>query len=244
MPYDRFRSLSGSLEACKITDAEYIINNMRMIKSEREQDHVRRSSRIVSRAFEFLSNGPLPTLNEIILDANLDYSARIEGAEDIRILLAKPVEADWAFRPVEDAAISEGDRLIIYLAVAFERYWAEGIRTFEVRSSTLTDQTSDDVRARYESILSKITSGKKISQFCDEAIREIGKDDVLATYGLGQGIGLSLHEYPMINQNATGRFANGMCFTLRVAAKGKATGHCMTGETVLLSREKAEVLSA
>ncbi|MDB4443824.1 aminopeptidase P family N-terminal domain-containing protein [bacterium] len=245
MPYDQFRLLSGSLEQCKIIDANPIISKLRMTKSEREQDHVRRSSRIISRAFEFLCNGPLPRLDEIILDANLDYGARIDGAEDIRILLAKPLETEWAFRTAGDVAISDGDRIIIYLAVAFERYWAEGIRTFEVRSSSLIDQTSDDAGALYERILNMIIPGKALSQFYGEATGEIGKSpmDELGEYGLGQGIGLSLHESPVIDQNATGHFEEGMCFALHVMSKDKEIGPCITGETILLSKEKAEVLT-
>ena len=243
MPYDQFRLLSGSLDQCKIIDADPIISNMRMIKSEREQDHIRRSSRIINRAFEFLVNGPLPNLNEIILNANLDYAARIEGAEDIRILFAKPLERDWAFRPAEDVAIADGDRIIIYLAAAFERYWSEGSRTFEVRSSSLIDPTPDQAKALYERVLSKITPDKKISQFYDEALGETGESPDLAEYGLGQGIGLSPHEYPMINSHATGQFEEGMCFTLRVMSKDKEIGPCITGETILLSKDAAEVLT-
>ena len=243
MPYDQFRLLSGSLDQCKIIDADHIISNMRMIKSEREQDHIRRSSRIINRAFEFLVSGPLPNLNEIILNANLDYAARIEGAEDIRILFAKPLETDWAFRPAEDVAIAEGDRIIIYLAAAFERYWSEGTRTFEVRSSSLIDQTPDQAKALYERVLSKITPDKKISQFYDEALGETGEGPGLAEYGLGQGIGLSPHEHPMINSDATGQFEEGMCFTLRVMSKDKKIGPCITGETILLSKDAAEVLT-
>lgn len=245
MPYDQFRLLSRSLEQCKIMDADHIISGMRIIKSEREQDQMRRSSQIVSRAFEFISNASLPNLNERIIEANIDYAARIEGAEDIRILFAKPLETDWAFRPAEDLAISSGDLMIIYLAAAFERYWSEGIRTFEVRSSSLIDQTSDDAKALYERILSFIKPGKELSQFYEEVLREMGKSpmDDIAEYGLGQGIGLSLHEYPMIDKNATGHLEEGMCFTLRLMSKDKKIGAFMAGETILVSKETAEVLT-
>jgi Xaa-Pro aminopeptidase len=245
MPHDQLRSLTRSLERCKIIDADQIINGMRIIKSDREQDQIRRSSCIVSRAFGFLSNSPLPKPNEIILDANIDYAARIDGAEDIRILIAKPLESGWAFRPAEDVAITAGDRIIIYLAVAFERYWAEGIRTYEFQSSMLTDQTSDEAEAFFKHILGNITPGKKLSEFFDDALGDLGESyrEDIEEYGLGQGIGLSLHEYPIIDRSASGCFEKGICFTLHLMSNDKGIGPYMKGETVLLSKENAEVLT-
>lgn len=245
MPYHQYRSLSISLERCKVIDADHVISEMRLIKSEREQEHVRRSSHIISRAFAFLSEAPLPKLNEINLDANIDFAARIDGAEDVRVLIAKPSESEWAFRAAEDEEISDGDPIIIYLAVAFERYWAEGIRTFRLQSSTLVDQTSEDGKTLYERILGKITSGKKLSEFYEEALDELDDSlkEYLIKYGLGQGVGLSLHEQPLIDRNATGHFEEGMSFTLHLMSNEKKIGPSITGETILLSNEKPEVLT-
>ena len=40
--------------------------------------------------------------------------------------------------------------MIIYLAVAFERYWAEAARTYVARGSTLEQVQPDSVSALYE----------------------------------------------------------------------------------------------
>ena len=100
---------------------------------------IRRSSRIVARTFDFITNTSFVDLSENVLEAAARREARLEGAEDFRMMIAKPLEERWAFRPPEERPIRSGDRMIIYLAVEFERYWAEAVRTFTVKDSSFVE---------------------------------------------------------------------------------------------------------
>ena len=246
MPYPQYQTLTQSLDQCKLVDANDIIKEMRTLKSLRERDQIQRSSRIINRAFEFVSKSTLPTMNEKVLEATLDYAARIDGAEDIRILMAKPLESDWAMRPAEDAHISSGESFITYLAVAFERYWSEGIRTYIADETSFKELPSETPKALYERILGMVKPGKSISQFCSETIKEVKKSpmEYLPRYGLGQGIGLSLQEPPLITKEETHHFVEGMCFTLRLTLKEEKSGDFMIGDTIFLSKESPEVLTS
>jgi Xaa-Pro aminopeptidase len=102
MPNDPFQFLCESLSQCKILDADPFLKEMRMVKSQREIDQVRRSSRIIVHAFDFIAGVPLPEMDERILEARLRREVRLEGAEDFRMLIAKPREERWAFRPAEE----------------------------------------------------------------------------------------------------------------------------------------------
>ena len=238
MPYSQYQILSQSLGQCKIVDADYVIRGMRKLKSVRERDQIRRSSRIINRAFDFISKSPLPKMNESLLEAMLDYAARIEGAEDVRILIAKPQESDWAMRPAEDAQISRGEKFITYIAVAFERYWSEGIRTFVADDTSFKEPPYETPKALYERILRMMKPGKGISQFYSETIRALEKSpmEYIPRYGLGQGIGLSLQESPLISEEETHHFEEGMCFTLRLTLKEKKSGDFMIGNTICISK--------
>lgn len=246
MPYTQYQALSQALAQCKIVDADFIIIEMRKLKSFRERDQIQRSSRIINRAFEFISNSTLSTMNEKVLEATLDYAARMDGAEDIRILVAKPLESDWAMRPAQDAYIASGERLVTYLAVAFERYWSEGIRTYIADGTSFKESPFEPPKALYGRILGMMKPGISISQFCSGIIEEIEKRSMtyLPRYGLGQGIGLSLHEPPIITEEETHHFEEGMCFTLRLTLKEKKHGDFMIGNTIFLSKGKPEVLTS
>jgi Xaa-Pro aminopeptidase len=245
MPHYQLKFLTDNIPGCDIVDADSIIRELRMVKSNRECDQIRRSSRIVKHAFDFLTNGSLPDMNERAVEAAIYREARLEGAEDVRILLANSREDHWALRLPEDAPVAEGQTLIVYLAIAFERYWSEGIRTFVVQNSSLSEPELENAKALYKRITDEMKPGKTVSQFYQEAIKEIQKDDIefISEYGLGEGIGLSLNELPALIQEDTNHLEEGMCLTLRLALKYKSLGGVMIGSTLLVTSAGAEPLT-
>jgi Xaa-Pro aminopeptidase len=66
---------------------------------------------------------------------------------------------------------------------------------------------------------------------------------LIKEYGLGQGIGLSLHESPVITPDEAAAFKPGICFSLRLALRHPELGAVMIGETVHLSPGGFEVLT-
>jgi Xaa-Pro dipeptidase len=245
MPSYQLQFLFESLNQSKIKDSDYILKNMRMVKSERECNQIRRSCRILTHAFDFLSNTSFQNMNEKILEAMVNKETRLDGVEDFRMLIAKPMETKWAFRPVEEVQISSGDSVIIYLAVEFERYWAEGIRTFVGKDSYFVSVKPEGFITLYDQMMDGLKPGKKLSQFYKETINKIRKSNVnpIREYGLGQGIGLSLQEFPVITSKDETLLKEGMCLTLRLAVKNEELGAVMVGDTIHVSKNGPEVLT-
>ncbi|MDP2644153.1 MAG: M24 family metallopeptidase [Desulfobacterales bacterium] len=245
MPYAQWQIILEGTKQCKMVDADHILTGMRMVKSERECDQIRRASRIINHIIGSIPDTTLKSMNEEFLEAVLDKEARMAGAEDIRILIAKPKGGEWALRPPEDAQISRGDSLIIYLAASFERYWSEGIRTFVAESASLTQPKLDDAQALYERIRQGIKPGKTASQCYKEAVDELQKSkvDFIPTYGLGQGIGLDLQEAPMLTGEDSTMLKEGMLLTFHLAIKDADLGAIMLGNTLYLGKDGAELLT-
>jgi Xaa-Pro aminopeptidase len=245
MPFHQFRFLSDALAKGKLVYRDEMITHLRSRKSERECDQMRRASRIVRKAFEFIGDSLPPPGNEKALEAGIDFLARLEGAEDVRILIGKPSEGVWTLRPAERIPLSKREALILYTAVAFERYWSEGIRTYLCDPSSSVELLSQRFKGLYEQILAKMKPGKAVAQFHREALDQIkaARLEHISTYGLGQGIGLSLREYPVIAEDTKGFLEKSLCLTLRLATKDPDFGAVMTGNTILLSEDKQEVLT-
>src|SRR3989339_198499 len=83
MPYPQLQSFREALKAYKLVDADHILTDLRLTKSPRESDEVRRASRVAGHTFDYLANTDFTDMREIILDAALDREARMEGAEDV-----------------------------------------------------------------------------------------------------------------------------------------------------------------
>jgi len=245
MPYDQWQFLSESLNQCKMVDSEYLLREMRIVKSQREIDQIRRASRILTHAFDFITGAPFADMNERVLEARVCREVRLEGAEDFRMLIGKPGEERWALRPAEEEETSSGETVIIYLAVEFERYWAEAIRTFVLREASFVDETPERVKSLFGRIVAGMRPGKTASQFYKEVMAEIKKEgfEYITDYGLGQGIGLGPQEFPVVAKKDDTALKDGMVFTLRLLVKDKELGAVMIGNTLHLTKKEPEVLT-
>jgi Xaa-Pro aminopeptidase len=245
MPNDQFQFLLDSLPGCKVVDSDHLLDGLRMVKSRMEVLQIRRAARIVSRVFEFITNTPFVEPAENVLEAAARREARLEGTEDFRMMILKPSDKNGAFRPPEERPIRSGDRLIIYLAVEFERYWAEAVRTVTFADVSFQETLPDPVKTLYENILQGMKIGKKISQLHRETMAKIAKAkfEEISDYGVGQGIGLSLKELPLIAKEDRNILADGMCLSLRVGIRDKEVGAAMIGDTIYSSKAGPEAVT-
>ncbi|MFC1869458.1 M24 family metallopeptidase [Thermodesulfobacteriota bacterium] len=245
MPYSQWQNIQKSFKQYKVTDSGHIIRNLRMVKSQKECDQIRRGSRIVTNALNLIPNAAHPEMKEGSLQAFIERSAYLDGAEDCRILFARPMEEKWTFRPTEDTPLSGGDSIIVYLAVEFERYWAEGIRTYVAKPHHLVEPDFEDAKTAYQQMLSEVKPGIKSAELYRGITNLLKKNKVtyLPEPVLGQGIGLSLHEFPVINEDDTTKLKEWMCFNLRLATSDREVGAIMIGHTLCLSKDGAEVLT-
>jgi Xaa-Pro aminopeptidase len=245
MPYAQWKHLNEILSGCKIIEFVDIIRDMRMLKTHREIDQIRRASRIVKRCFARLTEGSFTDMNERSLEAMIIREARLDGAEDVRVLVGRPQKSPWALRPSKDATVDAGGMFIVYLAVAFERYRSEATRTYKVRDHSFSSPDMEKVSRLYGQLTACLTRGKPVSRFYDEAMGEIQKSEMafIPTYGMGHGIGLSMEEGPVLEEGSTDEIREGMCLTLRLELNDKTTGEVMIGNTLLVTGAGGEGLT-
>jgi Xaa-Pro aminopeptidase len=245
MPQHQWQLFRDSLPNVKIIDADSLLQEMRTVKSTLEIMQIRRSTRIIRDTFDFLTRASFAEPNAKLLEAALRREARLEGAEDFRMMIAYPSDKKWAFMPPEGRPIAAGDTVIINLSVEFERYWAEAVRTFSFRESRFTESRPELMNKLAADIRGCLQSGKSTSQFTKEAMEKIAssKQEYIPEYGLGMGIGLSPHEYPMLAQSDHTVLGAGMAFSFRLGFSDKALGAIMDGDTLLLSKKGYEILT-
>ncbi len=245
MPYHQFEFLSENLSHSKIIDADHIIKKLRMVKSQREVDQIRRSSRIIRNLFSIITDIRFQTLNERELEAMIYREARLEGAEDIRIMIARPMQVPWAFRPLESMEVSPYETIILNISVEYERYWAEAAKTFIFRDLFLMESKVEKLDILYGKIIKNMKPDKLISQFYEESISEIKNQgfSYIDEYGMGQAVGLSPNELPIISEREIEVFKEGMTFSLRLLVKDDAIGARMIGNTIYLTKKGAIILT-
>jgi len=243
MPYQEFRALKEALAGSTIVDASALLPSLRAIKSAKEADEIRRAGRIVKKCFEQIGSLCSMGMSEQFLEAMLRKQARFEGAEDVRIQMALANEKG-NLRPPENRVLEPGGVFTLYIAVAFERYWAEGIKTFAVGESSLSELASD-VRDAYAQALNEIKAGMKIADVCRALTESAQRSgfEMLADYALGNGIGLSLNEQPVVRAKSAQKLKEGMCLALRLPVRDRTFGKVMFGSTLIVGKDGVEAVT-
>jgi len=246
MPYDQRQFLINALKKCTFVDSQPFFRDMRIIKSERELDQIRRASHIVNKVFEKLDSATLPGLIERALEATIIKEARLEGAEDVRVLFGLPRQKNWALRPAGEESLPAGESLIIYLALVYERYWSAAARTLQIEDHILKIPQLEAWQSFYSELTDCLQPGKDIATCRRDILARIEKHDTdfIFDYGLGQGIGLSPEEGPWLDETAGGSLESGMCMALHPCMRDATLGAVMIGNTLVVSERGIEVLTA
>jgi Xaa-Pro aminopeptidase len=64
--------------------------------------------------------------------------------------------------------------------------------------------------------------------------------ELLADYGVGNGVGLSLNELPVVSVKGAQRLKEGMCLAVRLPVRDKTYGKVMFGSTIIVGKNGAE----
>jgi Xaa-Pro aminopeptidase len=235
VPHAEWSKLVAGLNRATLVDAEDVVSRQRAIKSSREIAQVQRASQIVNHAL-----GHLPTIrpaivNEARIAALVMREARMQGAEDIRLLVARPQEPEWAFRPAEDATIREGETLCVHLGASWERYWSEAIRTCVVRADRLDLVWDQELDGRFRRLVADAKPGARVADWVRAARAAMSPSEIrsLEPYGLGHGIGVTPEESPALAADSRATIESGMCLAVR-AALTSDRGLVLHGDTIVV----------
>jgi len=240
MPYDQWQKLSAAFVDGERVDAEPLVDKVRAVKSDREVARVRHASRIICGALDGLEGTGSIAGDESMVATRLMHDARIQGAEDVRVLIARPAEPGWAFRPPEDSPLRESETVIIHMAASWERYWSEAVRTYTVEPGNFQALWEKTQERQFQTVIAKLQPGRSIGEFAESARREMGTANaaVIDEYGLGHGIGVTAKEWPVISLSNVSPHdqvvvERGMCFSIRLALPDPYRGFTIRGETIV-----------
>lgn len=233
VPHAEWRKLVSGLPHAKFVDTEDLVWEQRACKTEREIRQVRRASEIVGRALDSAAAPAHAT--EVALAAQLYRDARMNGAEDIRMMIASLPDSDWAFRPPEPRAIEDGERLAVMFRASWERYWSEATRTFTVRRGRLEPVIDTKLQTQFEAAVERARAGATIAGWVDAAVSDMTPQErrALARFGLGHGIGITADEMPTFSRDNHTALASGMCLVVTAAAASD-DGLALHGDTIVV----------
>jgi Xaa-Pro aminopeptidase len=225
------------------------VETLRTVKDDGEIELIRTACTISCRALEDLLVSIVPGRTERDVARDLE-SRMLDGGAEGRafetIVATGPNSAIPHHRPT-DREIAVGDLLKIDFGALYDGYHADCTRTFMVGREPEAWQREifDVVRAAQRAGRRALAPGAELQGIDDAArdvVREAGYGERF-THGLGHGVGLEIHEAPMIGYASEGRLAGRTPVTVEPGVYLPGRGGVRLEDTLVANEGGPELLT-
>jgi Xaa-Pro aminopeptidase len=217
LSYAGFRTLGES--GLELVPTRGLVEALRAVKDETEQESIRRASLIADRSLELLLSEDWIGRSELDLARRLRLLVLEAGGDDVAFDVIVGSGPNGALPHARPGArtIEEGDAIVIDFGVLAGGYRSDVARTAHVGDvrSELTEIFEVCLRAHLEAIerIAPGMSGVEADAVARSVIEEAGYGDCFG-HGLGHGVGRDIHEAPFLSKISTDAVEAGQVVTI------------------------------
>jgi Xaa-Pro aminopeptidase len=255
-----WRELGKLLENVEWVNMGDYLSSLRLVKSPVELSLLKEATAILEQALARFEQVAKPGQKEYQIMAELEREARRRGVEDFRLLLARSSTPKIGLRPAADAALQNGEAVLILVAASYQRYWSELGQTYCLgRPSEKIAKDHEMAKDVFQRLVEVVSSSIQISAPTSFLPRERGRmegggsavlpgevpapvRDSLQSYGLGNGLGLDLTEEPSLGNATESSIKAGMVLTLRACFTSQDAGSALISRPYIVSDSGLEPL--
>ena len=249
LPFSTHQFLIGRLAPeAKLIPLEDEMKNIRALKDTQELALLRTAIEIASSAFlhilERLKEGVLE--REVALE--MEWFMKRNGAETLGfdIIIASGKRSALPHGRASGKRIEKGDFILIDFGLGSQGYHSDQTRTVVCGNPSLEQQKIYRiVKEAHDKATEKVRPGIPICEV-DGAARDHIRNQGYGEYfghGTGHGIGLAVHEDPVVNGENKGLVQEGMVFTIEPGIYIPDWGGVRIEDMVLVTPHGAEVLT-
>lgn len=224
------------------------IRNLRALKDDRELLSMKSAIDISSRAFEHILGMMKEGVVERDVALEMEFFMKKNGADAMGfdVILASGKRSALPHGKASEKRIKKGDLILIDFGSQFDGYHSDQTRTV-VCGNPSPDQKKiyQIVKDAHDRAIEKIRPGIPIHEIDAAArnyIRDCGYDEYFG-HGTGHGIGLAVHEEPVVNRDNKEPAQEGMVFTIEPGIYLPASGGIRIEDMVRVTSNGAEVLT-
>jgi Xaa-Pro aminopeptidase len=229
-----------------------LVAAQRMVKDAGEIERMAAAAALGVRLFEhivrFMGEFMRPGITENAVAAELEYRARLWGAEAMSFptIVASGPRSAFPHGTASQAKLPRRGFVTLDFGVILNGYCSDMTRTVHLGRATAREREAyDAVLAAEENAVAAVAAGVKAGDV-DEAARSVLRDAKLAdyfTHSTGHGVGLEIHESPRIAMAQQTLLTKGMVITIEPGIYIPGGFGLRIEDTVVVERRGCRVLT-
>jgi len=211
MTMDEYRSFQEALAQYRIMRAEDVIDDVRVVKSPKEIDLMRRAAEVCDEALQCFKEAAKPGVREFEAVAEMEHVAARRGAEESGCGVGSGPYAGYQQGTPRARRYKTGDVVVASSVFRFRGYWAQLVRTGSVgKSASEAEKLLSLVSHAQKEGIKALKPGATLMNVCESMTRVIDaskyeKLNHTHILRLGHGMGLDYCEKPELPSHTSTR---------------------------------------
>ncbi len=224
------------------------VSSLRQVKKEAELINVSRSCRIAAEVFPIIKKKIKKGRSEISVARQIEDLMQARGAygPSFRIIVAFGENSALPHHETSERRLKNNETVLIDYGCVYNFYCSDMTRTFFYgRPSAEFRKVYSIVQEAQKRGIKAVKSGTRAS-FVDKVVREHISDNGYGQYfihGTGHGIGLEIHESPLVNSKSKAVLKTGMCLTVEPGIYLKGKFGVRIEDSLLVGKKGSKILT-
>ncbi len=243
------RTLSEQwLPGVDLIPIEPSLRTLRSAKQDGEVERIRRAAAITDGALAEVLAAGLTGRTEAELAWNIEGHMRAGGADraGYDLIVASGPNGARPHHQAGSRRVRVGDLVVIDIGAEVDGYRSDMSRTYVTGTPTDRQQSLLDAVTRAQEAGVDLARAGTVGSDVDQACREVLAADGLAeafVHGVGHGVGLEIHEPPMLGRQSGAVLEAGWVITVEPGVYFPGEGGVRVEDTVLITSGDAERLT-
>ncbi|SDK55558.1 M24 family metallopeptidase [Sediminibacillus albus] len=247
LTYGIYQQYSDKVDA-EFVPTSGIVEKLRLIKSHEELNIIKSAAKIADAAFEHILTFIKPGVKEIEVSNELEFFMRKQGAasSSFDIIVASGLRSALPHGVASEKEIKSGELVTLDFGALYQGYASDITRTVAV------GKISDELKTIYDTVLQAQLkgmegikagiTGKEADALTRDYIAEKGFGEYFG-HSTGHGLGLDVHEGPMLSYRSEQTLEEGMVVTVEPGIYVPNVGGCRIEDDTLVTKNGNESLS-
>lgn len=218
MTYKMYTTLKAGLNDVEFVPLDGMTEKLRQVKEPSELENIGKAAGIADKAFLHMLEYIKPEMTENEVGLELEFFMRRLGASGLSFpsIVASGKRSSLPHGAPSDKVIERGDFLTLDFGCVYNGYCSDMTRTVVVGSASERQKEIYDIVLNANlKVLEKVKPGMSGREIDSIARDFIGAKGYGANFGhgLGHGVGVEIHELPMVSKRGETRMEPGMVIT-------------------------------